>query len=209
MSDENLTNRDKLELAIQSGLQIIPYVGPSISEAYFGYKQEKRFKRIESFYKEFSEEIEEIKSSFLPMEFHNNNELMAIIEEFNEALEREHTEEKRKYLKNYLKHTLSIPVIKQFDRLKFFLDALSQMTLLDCEVLAFLSQEGLITVGTISKPGVDQYAIIGSIGKLKSLGFLEYGVNSMTVGGGTDQALQENVKVSPFGMDFIQHCLKD
>lgn len=46
---ENLNFREGLDIAIDTGLQLIPGVGGAISSAYFGTKQAKQFKRIEKF----------------------------------------------------------------------------------------------------------------------------------------------------------------
>ena len=57
VADDDLKGAEKRDLAIQTGLQLIPYVGGSLCTLYFGTKQEKRFKRIESFYRELAEEL--------------------------------------------------------------------------------------------------------------------------------------------------------
>lgn len=43
---------DKLDkdIVIEAIIQTIPYVGGALSTLYFGHKQEKRFKRLETFY---------------------------------------------------------------------------------------------------------------------------------------------------------------
>ncbi len=60
-SDAKLTIKDYRDLVIESGMQAIPMVGGSLATLYFGYKQEKRFKRLETFYKELNGEIDAIK----------------------------------------------------------------------------------------------------------------------------------------------------
>ena len=42
-----MNNKEKFELAVNAGLQAIPYVGGPLATLYFGYKQEQRFQRIE------------------------------------------------------------------------------------------------------------------------------------------------------------------
>ena len=46
--NDKLTTKEKIEIAIQSGLELIPYVGGALSSVYFATKQEKRFKRLEA-----------------------------------------------------------------------------------------------------------------------------------------------------------------
>ena len=120
----------------------------------------------------------------------------------------EPTLEKRQFFKNYFKNTLKFPVAGNFDERKFFLDALAEMSLLECELLAFInSQANSLQVGSLQKPGTDKYAIVGAIGRLKSRGFITATQGSFAVGGGADNSLQEIVSVSSFGKSFIAFCL--
>ena len=83
------------------------------------------------------------------------------------------------------------------------------MSLLECEVLGFLyNQNQLLRVGNVQKPSVDQYAIVGAIGRLKSFGFLVSGQASFSIGGDVDNTLNETVKVSDFGRRFCEFCLR-
>ncbi|KMP28123.1 hypothetical protein SAMN04487767_1015 [Bacillus wiedmannii] len=205
---EKLNFKEKAEIAIQTGLQLVPYVGPSLSAAYFGTKQEKRFKRIESFYQEFSSLVEELKLQIPSIEQHDEEELITLIEELNEKVEREHTTEKKEFFKRYLLNTLMTPTDQNFDEKRFFLDILSNMTLLECELLTLLHhQDNYTTVRDIVKFGVDQYAIVGAIGRLKLYGLLSTTLGNFAVGGG-DNSLNELVKPSTFGEKFINYCLE-
>jgi len=209
MSDTTkLTKSDKRDLVIQAGMQLIPYVGGSLSALYFGAKQEKRFKRLESFYQEIATEIEKMKDSISSIDKQDPVALEAIIESLHEKVEAEPTLEKREYFKNYFKNTLKFPISGNFDERKYFLDALSEMTLLECELLAFInSQSNSIQVGNIKKLGTDKYAVVGAIGRLKSRGFLTATQGSFAIGGGDDNSLLEVVSVSSFGKSFIAFCL--
>jgi len=83
------------------------------------------------------------------------------------------------------------------------------MSLLECELLAFISSQlRPVLVGDIQKSGIDQYAIVGAIGRLKSFGFLKSFQRSFTIGGDQDNALLEQVQVSSFGKEFVDFCLK-
>ncbi len=61
IENEHLSAKEKRELVIQAGMQVIPYVGSSLATLYYGRKQEIRFKRLEIFCKEFAEEISDLK----------------------------------------------------------------------------------------------------------------------------------------------------
>lgn len=209
MSDTpELSNSDKRDLVIQAGMQLVPYVGGPLSALYFGAKQEKRFKRLESFYQEVAAEIEKMKDGIASMDKQDPVALEAIIESLHEKIESEPTLEKRQFFKNYFKNTLKYPVAGNFDERKYFLDALAEMSLLECELLAFInSQTNALQVGSLQKPGTDKYAIVGAIGRLKSRGFITATQGSFAVGGGADNSLQEIVSVSSFGKAFIVFSL--
>lgn len=206
--DDKLTWKDKLNITVEAGLQIVPYVGGALATLYYGTKQEKRFKRLESFYQEFAALIEQLQSQLPSVDSHDQDKLISLIEEFNEKVERESTDQKREYLKKYLYSTLSSPTHENFDERRFFLDTLSSMTLLECELLLFIKQQNKpVVVGHIDKPGVDQYAIVGAIGRLRMYGFLKYQSDNIMFNG-TDSALLDSFIISDFGINFINYCLE-
>ncbi|HUW48656.1 MAG TPA: hypothetical protein VMW36_07930 [Patescibacteria group bacterium] len=203
-----LPNSDKRALVIKAGMELIPYVGGSLATLYFGTKQEKRFKRLESFYKELSSDIARMRDNIAPIDKHDAGALEAIIELLHERIEAEPTLEKREFFKNYFKNTLKCPVVGNFDERNYFLRALSEMTLLECDLLAFInSQSSPLQVGSIEKPA-DKYAIVGAVGRLKSRGFLTAIPSSIVVDGATDNSLLEVISVSSFGKSFISFCLQ-
>lgn len=207
-NEEKLSGKERLEIAVKAGLQLVPYIGGSLASLYFDAKQEKRFKRLESFYEEFSQFVNESGVHFPPIEIHNKDDLFSIIEELNEKIEKENSLIKRNCFKKFLFNTLAHPGQLEFDEQRFFLDALASMTLLECEILAFLHhQPDRVIVGSINKKGVDQYAIIGSIGRLKSYGFINTFIGSITLGGGVDDTLSQSTAPTAFGQKFISFCL--
>ncbi|QPK03988.1 hypothetical protein [Vibrio kanaloae] len=207
MSDK-LTIKEKRDLVLQSGMQLIPYVGGSMASMYFGTKQEKRFKRLEAFYQELADEMKGMRDSVRTMEDQDPIALEAIMESLHEKIEVEPTYEKRQFFKSYFKNTLKHPVTNNYDERKYFLDSLGEMSLLECEILAFIkNQPQQVQVGSISKPGVEQYAIVGIIGRLKSRGFLVAAQGSFSIGGGADNSLQELVAISSYGQRFCTFCL--
>jgi len=85
MSDTpKLSNNDKRDLVIQAGMQLVPYVGGSLSALYFGAKQEMRFKRLESFYQELAAEIEKMKDGISSIDRQDPAALEAIIESLHQ-----------------------------------------------------------------------------------------------------------------------------
>ena len=208
--DEHLSTAENRDLVIQAGIQAIPYVGSSLATLYFGRKQELRFKRLETFYKEIAEEVDDLKDRIAPPEAHDKEAFSAIFEELNEKIEREQVQKKREFLKAYLKNTLIYPIKgNNYDERHFFLDTLGSMNLLECELLGYLYKKTEpVGVGALQKSGVDQYAIVGAVGRLKTYGFLVSGQVSINIGGGEDNILLEKVKVSDFGRRFCEFCLR-
>ena len=208
-NSEKLTTKDIRDLVIQSGLQAIPYVGSAIASAYYGSVQERRFKRIENYYNEIAEEIKSLGGKVANIESHDKDALVAIIEEINEYVEKEQVKDKQRFLKNYFKNTLINPIkISNFDQRKVFLDTLAGMSILECELIAFLySQTDSVTVGSINRASTDKYAIAGAIGKLKSYGFVSAFTTSFSIGDNQDNSLKEKVKISEYGKSFYKFCL--
>ncbi len=205
-----LRGKEIRDLVIQSGIQGIPYIGSFLATLYFGAKQERRFKRLEEFYSEAAQEIKDLKDRIASKEQHDKDALAAIIEELNEKVEQEQVREKRKYFKTYLKNTLIYPMEGDYEERRYFLDTLSSMSLLECEVLGFLyNQDQQVRVGDIKKPSTDQYAIVGAISRLKSYGFLISSQGKFSIGSTEDNMLNENVKVSNFGRHFYDFSLKN
>ena len=196
------------ELIIESLVQAIPYIGGSLATLYFGKKQEKRFKRLEYFYQELRDEIGSIGNTFPDISSHDPEELSAIFEELNEKVETEHLEVKRKYYKEYFKNTMRFPVKNNFDERKLFLDILSALTPLQIELIIYLSmQSGQILGSSVSKPGVDQAVIAGSLAQLKTFGITDNVLNSIFLGGNSS-GINENISLSRFGRRFHSFCLK-
>lgn len=205
--DEKLSVKEYRDIVIESGMQAIPYIGGSLATLYFGVKQEKRFKRIENFYKELSVDIEMIKSSIPDISCHNSEELNAILEELHEKIESEHLEIKKSYYKQYYKKTLLRPVNGNFDERKLMLDILSQITPLQIEIIIFLvRQQSAIIAANIQKPGTENAVIQGSIAQLKNYGIIEGSLKEI-VFGGSGNAINENVSLTAFGRKFHEFCL--
>lgn len=195
------------EVMIESVVQAIPYIGAPLATLYFGHKQEKRFRRLEQFYKELQEEIGRIGQTFPNISHHNPEELSAIIEELNEKVESNHLESKRRYYKEYFKNSMRYPVNRNFDERKLFLDILGAVTPLQIEIIIFLSKQAAPIIGSsISAPGVDQSLIAGSLAQLKTFGITDNLLTSIVLGG-SGSAINEQVSLSKFGKKFHDFCL--
>ncbi len=213
--------KDKFDLAIQAGLQLIPYgIGSAISNIYFGLKQERRFKRIERFYSEIAHELKSLKDEDLNeikikidlLSNYDKEAFAFILEDLNDKIEREFTSEKIVIFKRYLKNTLKDPVNgDNFDKRKFFLDSIASMTILECEILGYVyNKKGFIKVETIDKEGIDKYEILGAVNRLKSFGFImTYQFFYITPDDekGAETGFSENIQISSLGREFCEFCL--
>ncbi len=88
-NNKKLIGVERRDLVIQAGLQAMPYVGGSLATLYFGAKQTRRFKRLETFYQEVAQEIRALKDRMASPDEHDKEALAAIIEELNEKIEHE------------------------------------------------------------------------------------------------------------------------
>lgn len=84
------------------------------------------------------------------------------------------------------------------------------MSFLDCELLAFLhSKSQPVVIGEITKTKVDQYAILGSIGRLKIFGFIASYTGNFSIGGGVDNTLSDLAQITNCGKQFCDFALSN
>lgn len=212
--DKKLSLAEQKDSIIQAGMQLIPYVGPSLAAYYYGNKQELRFKRIESFYEELQLDLERVKEHIIPIEQQYQEGLLALIEEVNDGVEKEHQNKKRQYYRNYMKNLMTNQLNQEsFDKQKLFLDVLNGINLLEVEVLHLVYQEyvknpnSMIMVGAFNRPGFDLYTFVGIVSKLKSYGFLRAVQTEISFGGNEDNALKEWISITDFGKEFVHFIL--
>jgi hypothetical protein len=203
--NDKLTSREKLEIAIQSGLQLVPYVGSSLSTAYFSTKQEKRFKRIEAFYDELSEQISNLESELLSLKDHDEESLVALIERLNDEIEKESSKQKREYFKNFFIHMLQTPTLtSNYDERRMLLESLASITFLEFQVLLNYSKHPKENL-TFNQ-GIDPDVKAGAISRLEMLGFLQSTYTTTTFVG--QSKAKKRVSISEFGKRFISFCLE-
>lgn len=192
------------DIIIEAGLNAIPYVGGSLATLYYGTKNEKRFKRLENFYRDIKEELD--KNPIDNSGFSNNKEeeLENIITDLNDRVERETREEKRKYLKNFFISTIENQISNDFDERKTFLEVLDKMSVMECHLLSFVSKERK-PVQIRNLTGADIYVIYGAVNKLISYGFLETRRGSFMMNGAQDEKLDDLIFTSTYGKRFIEY----
>jgi hypothetical protein len=209
MSEENNSSEKKLDrdTIINAAIQAVPYVGASIATLYFGHKQGRRFKRLETFYEELKSELNGVQGRLADIKDQNPEEFRAILEELHEQVESEQISSKKKYYKTYFKSTLVEPVNGNYDERKLFLNILKSLSTLQIDILTFLVQHGKPVISNqIQKPGVDQALIKGAVGQLVNHGLLNSQLNSIAFGSGGGQ-MDESISVSKFGSRFHDFCI--
>ena len=196
------------DIIIQAAIESIPYVGSALSTLYFGNKQEKRFKRLESFYQEIRQEINASKEKPADLNDQDADSLSALLEELNEKVESEHTKIKRECYKQYFKNTLKFPVSNNFDERKLILDTLASLTPLQLEIVAFLSgQKDKILSRAINKQGVDPALMHGLVSSLKVYGIIDSQFAYMRLAGPNTKT-DEHIWLSDFGKKIHQFCMQ-
>ncbi len=205
--DDNLTPKDYLNLAIEAGIGAIPVVGSPIQTIYFGRQNEKRFKRIERFYKELNEELEQIKQN-IPEVFYperDRDQLMGVLESINEDIEKSRNQSKFNLYKNLYKNCILGINKLNWDREEYFVEILSQLTPIQIELIAFLSSKGDVFSGSINYPGQPQELIDGSLNVLSDFGILDKKIDSIVLGNVGKQNM--GYRISSLGKEFIASTL--
>lgn len=202
---DNLTLKEKFHITVQSGLQAVPYVGGALSTAYYGTKQEKRFKRIESFYQELATKIETVEHSLLPLNSHDEESLIALIERLNDQIEKESSEEKRVYFKNFFLHLLQTPTLQNnYDERRMLLDSLSTISALEFKVLLNYSEykDRVLPFIEQLEPSLKD----GAISRLETLGMLTARFHTTSFVG--QSTVAKTVIISDFGKRFLEYCIE-
>lgn len=196
------------DIVLEAVVQGIPYIGGPLATLYFSQKQEKRFRRLERFYQEIKDEMAKWQRCDVPdISVHNPQELAAIIECINDAVESEHLEFKRKLYKQYFTKTLLYPVNGNFDERKLFLDILGALTPLQVQLILFLShQSAPIQGSSISVSGVESSVVAGSLAQLRNFGLIQGELNSIVFAPGGNQ-IHEMFSISKLGQRFNAFCL--
>ena len=200
-----MEKKDKIELAVNAGLQLIPYVGSPLATLYFGAKQEKSLERIEQTLQEVAEDLKNV--SLPSIEQHNEEELLSLIDELTDRIENEHLESKRQLYKHYFEKILMTPTNGNYEERKLYLDILKQITPLQVELLVFLLDNPNVVDTTISKPGTDSVMIKSAILQLENYGLVESRLHSISFGDNTSST-PKYINVSEVGKRFKRFCLE-
>ena len=198
---EDLTIKEQLSIVVEAGLNAIPVAGGSLATLYFGQKQEKRFQRLENFYKDINEEL----ANATPVDINDldKDSLASIIEEINEAVESNFTESRLEFLKNCFKNSLSKQGSTEHEKKRYFISTLIKISDIELELLANLFKADVGSGYTYTS---DDESINPALEKLKSLGFLNSKMNG-TLKPGVNWGEITLFTISDFGREFVEYCI--
>lgn len=130
---DKLDFKDVRNSVIQTGIESIPVVGDALS-VYYKLQDEKRFKRIESFYESLEEKIGDLE--LLVLESKNPDQMIGIIESIHEQIEKSNSENKKEYFINAYINLISFRNDKDFDWDEYFINLLSSLSKIELDVLS-------------------------------------------------------------------------
>ena len=209
IEEPKLSGKEIRDQIIQAGLKAIPYAGSPLASLYFGIKNEKRFKRLESFYRELNEELASTKKDIEALKNAKpDEETAAIVEELNTKIENEPLAAKREYYKIFFKSNVINSLLLSYEERRFFLESLDSLSVLDLNLLSFLTrQEKPIHIKSIQRGKDSPFQILGSINRLRNYGYASTQTVSIVIGSGEDNALNESVLITDYGRKFFSFAL--
>lgn len=194
-----------MDIIVEMGLKSLPGVGGPLSTLYYSFKEERRFQRLESFYQELTVRLSNIENQLPDIETHDKESLIALIERLNEEVERESSQNKRLYLKNFFVNLLKNPTSKQnYDERQMLLDTLSTITFFEFQVLLTFSEEHKDYATFHSE--IDLSLRLGAISRLETLGLLHSTFIAETYVGSSP--VEKFILISGFGKKFIDFCFE-
>ncbi len=208
-NDQELSIKTQLAIVVEAGLNAIPVAGGSLAALYFGKKQEQRFVRLERFYSELKEEVARRNEYVKPLDQHNPAALAEVIEEINEAVQADFTEQKRAYFKNCFVNALGENNDGKSDKRRFFISTLGSLTSVQIEILVALSKAEPRSGFTYQPLGQDGAADFNaSLEALRAYGLVDATLNG-TLKPGINWGEITLYSISLFGREFAEFCLHD
>ncbi|MUK76602.1 hypothetical protein GNP84_06735 [Aliivibrio fischeri] len=205
-SEDKLSLKEQGALVIDAGLCAIPIVGGSLSALYFGAKQEKRFKRLERFYSELKDKLQE--PNAINFDNMDRSALASIIEEINEAVESDFTESKLDYLHNCFINSLFEGAEQEYEKKIYFISQLMKMSELDINLLIELyNAESGSCYKYLKSDAPNASDINAALERLKSAGLFNSNLNG-TLSRGINWGEITAFTLSDFGKDFVDFCLE-
>lgn len=208
MSDK-LNAREWSMIGAEALFNLVPVGGGTLATLLFAPGNERRLKRLERVYQELAAEIREKGIVFASNLEDNREAIAAIIEEFTERVQREHTEEKREFFKKFFINTLKDEALN-YDRSMTFLRVLSDITYMEVELLRNLyKRKGSLTfLRDVQIAPEDDYEQLSALYRLQSLGFIRSGYGSQGFNMSMKPPILTNdLALSPYGEAFVDYVI--
>lgn len=210
MGTDKISTRSMIEIGVNAALQLVPIAGSPISSVWSAIRQEKTNLRMERFLQGVIADVERLKSQGVTANTETPETVAKLVESAFEKVESEANEDKLGMFRRYIESTLRAPPTEDFDQRKTYLNELSSISMLECSVLAFFFQsKESVQIKNLSSPGVDVYAILGAINRLKGRGFVVARRGGFMMNGVNDESLEEIISLSDYGTKFAEYCLAD
>lgn len=215
-SNDKLHGKDYAWLAVEAAVASIPTVGSALQTAYFGAKNEKRFKRVEDFYKHLSEDVEQLKDQLTTSdEIHQYSEQISqYMEKVNDVIESNPTFTKRSMLRTGFLNILKSPSTINWEQEEYFTSIIPQVDLTDIRILIGLrpldqnkwAQIPNIVAAFDGK--LDKFYLTGLCERLTNFGLVEkrYGSISMQPNG---TIIETYYRITNLGKKFLMFTTEE
>lgn len=206
MDNEDLSPSNYLNLVIESAIGEIPVIGGVVSSLYFGAQNEKRFKRIESFYEDLNTKMKQIEH-LIPQNVDSNSQdqLIGIIETIHSEIEKSKTKNKTIYFVNAYKNLLLSSNKSLLDTEELYVEILSSLTKIEIDLLA-LSFRNQSSVGRPTGVlDIDDNLAIGIMNRLSDFGLINKHLEQIVIGGGGAETYIYSI--SNLGITFCRYIL--
>lgn len=179
MTDDKLNWKDAGSLAVEAAVSALPYIGGPLQTAYFGAKNERRFKRVESFYKNLQKEIEDLRKQVASEDTINqySDQITDFMEKINDIVETDSGIAKRSLLHNAFLNVMVHTGTIDWSKLDYFLFIIKQLDLTDVNILVATYQLPPDRWGVLTEYQnviqADKFYILGVLERLVSFGIIE------------------------------------
>lgn len=214
-SNDKLHSKDYAWLAVEAAVASVPTFGPALQTAYFGAKNEKRFKRIEEFYNHLSEEVEKVKTQLTSSDEINqySEQISKYMEKVNNIIESDPTLAKRSMLHNGFLNILKSPSKIDWEQEQYFTSIVPQIDLTDIKLLLgtqklepdkWIQIENVVTFFDTQ---LDKFYLIGLCERLTNFGLFEKRFGSINMqSSGT--VIDTYYRLTDLGRNFLTFTME-
>ena len=212
--EDSLNFNEYGELALEGIIASIPSVGAALQTAYFGRKNEKRFKRIESFYNELSKDINKLHAQMATSEQIDSisNELSDFMEATNDIIESQSSLAKQSMLHNAFLNILNSPQSVNWSENRFFMSTVRQIDEIDLKIMSAIKDIPANRWATPSNvelfASIDHFFAIGLLERLTNFGYLEKRLGSITMNDTQGTTIDTYYTITNLGKRFLDFMMQ-